>query len=187
MKIILFDTETTGLLLPEPADLKKQPYIIELYAVAIDENFTLLEEFETFVKPPFDTLPDEITKITKITSNMIKNQPSFLDIYPQLAKMFTGTDILIAHNLMFDKNMLKNELDRIGKVTEFPWPRHNICTVEKTMHINGYRLNMQRFHYEMTGVGFSDAHRAEVDVHALVRGVHGMVEKELLNFKDYEK
>ena len=187
MQIAIFDTETTGLLLSEPADIKLQPYIIEFSGVVINEDFTLLRELETFIRPPFKTLPEEITKITGIKSEQLENEPPFLAVYPLLAYFFTGIDILVAHNLPFDKGMLANELTRIEKLTQFPWPRHNICTVEKTFHINGYRLNLQRLHAEMTGSGFKDAHRAKNDVYALVRSFHGMVEKGIVNLEDYER
>ena len=38
VKIIMFDTETTGLLLPEGAPLENQPQIIEFAAIAMDNT-----------------------------------------------------------------------------------------------------------------------------------------------------
>ena len=61
---ILFDTETTGLLKPSANSVDDQPEIIEMYACAIDEDYNLIREFESFFKPNFP-ITDEITKITK--------------------------------------------------------------------------------------------------------------------------
>ncbi len=186
MNIIIFDTETTGLLLPEPADIKKQPYIIEFYGCKINENFDFLEEFETLIKPPIP-ISQEITKITKIEDKHVAGKPVFPLIFKDLAKFFTGVDILVAHNLAFDLGMLNNELRRLDKVNRFPWPRHQICTVEKSNHIKGYRLNLTRLHNLAFGKGFANAHRAKDDVFALVRCFHWLCENNHINLKDYEK
>ena len=39
MSMIFFDTETTGLLVPEINDISAQPYIVEMYAVKTDDDF----------------------------------------------------------------------------------------------------------------------------------------------------
>jgi len=183
MEIAVFDTETTGLLKPSPAGLDKQPRIIELYACVIDEEFNMLREYESFYNIDFP-LPDIIPKITGITDKMLIGQPRFMNEYGKLAEFFTGVDVMVAHNLNFDSSMLANELLRIDKLIKFPWPRHHLCTVEASMKVRGYRLKLSNLHQEMTGKGFADAHRARNDVMALVRSLHGLVEK---GFVDLEK
>ena len=186
MKIVLFDTETTGLIKPAPAGLDKQPYIIEIYACAIDEDFQLLGEYETYIKPPYK-YDDKITKITGIEYESLLNEPTFAEVYPDLALLFTGADLMVAHNLPFDRNMLANELLRIEKLIKFPWPRHHLCTVEASFNIRGYRLKLMDLHQEMLGRGFQNAHRAKNDVHALVRCFHAMVEKGMVDLEKYKQ
>lgn len=186
MEILLFDTETTGLLKPSPAKLELQPYIIELYACVIDEDFNMLREFESFFSVDFK-LDDIITKITGIKDETLIGKPTFRSKYTELAKFFTGVDAMVAHNLEFDKGMLGNELLRCDKLMQFPWPRHHICTVEKSMPVRGYRLSLAKLHQEITGKGFADAHRAKNDVYALVRCFHGLVEKGYIKLEDIEK
>ncbi len=185
MKIALFDTETTGLLKPEITDLNKQPYITEFYACKIDEEFNLLDDIETYVKPPI-SIPEEVIRISKITDEMVKDAPIFPHIYSTLARFFTGVDIIVAHNLPFDIGMLHNELRRIDKVTQFPWPRYQICTVEKTMHLRGHRLNLAKLHQLALGKPFKDAHRAKQDVHALVRCFHWLTENNHIDLNGYK-
>ena len=186
MQIVVFDTETTGLLKPESANLELQPYITEIYCVKIDESFQIIEEIDTFVKPPIP-IPPEVVKINNINDEMVKDAPVFPLLYSRLAKFFTGVDVVVAHNLPFDIGILLNELRRIDKVTKFPWPRHQICTVEKTMHLKGHRLKLAQLHQIALGKGFKDAHRAKQDVFALVRCFHWLTENNHIDLKEYEK
>lgn len=184
MQIALFDTETTGLLKPSPAKLHEQPHIIELYACVINEEFQLLREFESFFSIPIPFFSD-ITKWTGITEDMLKGKPSFAKKYKELAKFFTGVDLIVAHNMTFDEGMLANELLRIHKLIYFPWPRYHVCTVEKSMIVRGHRLKLSDLHEILTGKGFEGAHRARNDVHALVRCFHALVEQKYINLQDY--
>jgi hypothetical protein len=59
------------------------------------------------------------------------------------------------------------------------WPRR-ICTVEQTQHIKGFRLNLSGLHEFLFGEKFSGAHRAKVDVAALVRCSSEMFKREML-------
>lgn len=183
MLICLFDTETTGLLKPSPAGLDQQPYIIELYACIVDENFKLQREFETFLNVDFP-LEDIIKKITNITDEMLVGQPKFAEIADKFAEFMTGVDAIVAHNLNFDSSMLANELIRCDRLIKFPWPRHHICTVERTMGLKGYRLKLSDLHKEVTGKDFADAHRAKNDVHALVRAFRGLVDKGIIDLEN---
>ena len=165
---VAFDTETTGLIKPNETDIKKQPYITEIFCAKLNEEGEIIEEFDQLVKVPVNLSP-EITRITGITDDMLSNMPTFAEIAPDLAKFFTGVDIIVAHNLAFDRSMLANELLRCNSLLKFPWPRHHICTVEKTMHIEQRRLNLTALHTHLFGEAFDNAHRAKNDVLPLVR------------------
>ncbi len=176
-KIILFDTETTGLLKPSAAGIESQPYITEIYCCKIDEDFNLLEEFESYVNIPVP-VPDFITKITGIDDSMLEGQPTFKEIAPGLSEFFNDSTEMVAHNLSFDKAMVGNQVIRAG-YTSWPFPKIETCTVIKSMCIEQRRINLQRLHELMTGEGFKGAHRAKTDVMALVRCYHKMRERGL--------
>lgn len=165
---VIFDTETTGLIKPDECDINAQPSIIEIYLLKLDDNLVKIDDFETLIKPPVP-ITEEITRITRIDNNDVRNSPSFIKIFDSLAKFMTGVDTLVAHNLAFDRAMLANELVRINKILRFPWPREHICTVEKTMHIEQRRLTLTNLHKNLFGEAFEDAHRAKSDVDALYR------------------
>lgn len=175
---ILFDTETTGLLKPSANSVDEQPEIVELYAVAIDEEYKLLGEWESFFKPKIP-ITEELTKIHGISNEMVKDSPTFAEAAEDLAKFFTGTDELIAHNLPFDRSMLANELIRCDRLIQFPWPRIHTCTVELAMPIEQRRISLGNLHKLACGSPHEGAHRAKADVHALVRCYHWLKEKDL--------
>jgi len=184
MNIVFADTETTGLLKPSPARLATQPSIIELYACKVDENFNMLGEFSTFIRVDQELEPI-ITKITGITDEMLMDQPYFAEIYPGFAKFMTGTDMLVAHNVSFDAGMFRVDLERIGMLLQFPWPRHQLCTVEQSMSIKGRRLKLDELHEIAVGRPMENAHRARDDVHAMIRSFIWLVQQGLVNLEDY--
>ena len=99
---ILFDTETTGLLLPSTAPLEKQPYIIELGAVKVNEHGAVLGQLEQLLLPPVP-ITAEITKITGIQQADVADKPTFAEFLPRLIQFFSGAghtraDTLICHN-----------------------------------------------------------------------------------------
>jgi DNA polymerase III epsilon subunit-like protein len=185
MLITIWDTETTGLLKPNAVSVKEQPHIIEFFGVQINENFEIQKEVEMLINPQIP-LPEIITKITHITDDMLEKKNDFALSYRDIAGVFLGSDVSVAHNISFDDTMLANELLRIDKLINFPWPVHHVCTVQKSMSIRGHRLKLTELHEWATGKPLVDAHRAKQDVYGLVRCFHAMVEKGLISLKDYE-
>lgn len=176
--IIVFDTETTGLIKPKIRRLSDQPFIIEYcfkkYHFSKNYNadpcrsiFCDIGSISGFLKPPMP-LPKVITKITGITDKDLENSPKFIDKVDEITDFFLGVDVLVAHNLPFDRSMLANELLRLDKVLNFPWPPRHICTVQETLKIKGYRLSLTKLHNHLFGDDFN-AHRADEDVEALSR------------------
>lgn len=169
-EIIFFDTETTGLLKPEAAQLAIQPNMTEISAIKckkIDGDYEIVDEFNTLVKPPIP-LPPEITKITGITDEMLENEPHFLDVYPDLARFFLGVDTMVAHNLSFDVSIIQHELERYDLLTRFPWPMNWRCTIDLSMPITGKRMKLGALYAMATGKEIKGAHRARNDVVAMI-------------------
>ena len=178
--MIIFDTETTGLLDPEIQALDKQPEIIEFAAIKIsDSDYEVIERIEFLVKPRIPVQP-HITKITSITNKQLQDCQPFAAHIPALCEFFLGERTLIAHNLDFDRRMLEVELKRAGKALQFPWPFRHLCTVEETIHLNNHRMKLKDLHRELTGDEFEGAHRAMVDTEALLRVVEVLLERQII-------
>lgn len=171
--VVVFDTETTGLIKPNITDIKKQPEIIELYMAKMvhrtDGVIELVDEIDTLLKPQYSSVSAEITKITHITPQMVARAPYFGDIFAQLQKFHIGVEAWVAHNCAFDTAMMANEISRIGKIIDFPFPPEKICTVRATMHIEQRRMTLTNLYEHLFGEKFPDAHRAKADVTALIR------------------
>lgn len=178
--IIVYDTETSGLPNVEGSPLDLQPRIIEFAGIKLDEDLNEVERL-TFICNPMLQLSDIITRITGLRQSDVDDKQPFTFYYDQLCKFFLGCDTLIAHNASFDVSLLKFELQRMGKLQQFPWPYKHICTIEKTMHVAGYKLNLTKLHKHCTGEDhINGAHRAMNDVEALIKCVKFLREKQLL-------
>ena len=178
--MIVFDTETTGLIQPEAMPLNKQPQIIEFAAIKLCDK--TLEEVDRidFLCNPGKPLDNKIVEITKITDADLAGKEPFAARYKELVDFFIGERVLLAHNLGFDRSMLRIELQRLGKVTQFPWPPEHLCSVELTYPIKGHRLSLSVLYSMVSKWEIKGAHRAMNDVEALARIVKWLRKKELI-------
>ena len=165
--MIAFDTETTGLLKPDVTNINLQPHIIEIYLCKFNYDGKIIDEFETYLKPPIP-LPEIITKITGIEERDLKNAPTFIEIYDDLSNFVLGETEIFAHNCSFDIGMVSNELKRVELENRFPWPMHHRCTVELSYPIKNRRLKLEQLFKIATGRDMTDQHRAKFDVLATV-------------------
>jgi len=163
MKIIILDTETTGLLKPKLVPLDQQPKIIEFGALSIEGKTK--KKINQLLDPEM-TLPEIITQITGITNADLVGQPTFETFLPKIIKFFKGTNILIAHNAPFDTGMLRNELARLD-YDQFPWPEHIICTVQEYKTSIGKWPKLEELYANVMGKPLNQTHRAMDDCEAL--------------------
>ncbi len=172
---VLIDCETTGLVFNHSLPLNKQPEIIEFYGCLANlETGIIANDFHTFIKPntaisdkPVDKHKKRtITDITGIDNAMLVDKPNFAAVAPRIKDLIEQAPLVIAHNLSFDREIIDVEFERLGQTLS--WPQC-ICTVEQTVHLKGYRLDLTTLHEVMTNEKFLGAHRANVDVAALLR------------------
>ena len=170
MKAFVFDTETTGLINNRTIKLDKQPEIIEFYGCLVDlKKGKVLKEIDELICP---TTPDIVTKeITKITGlsyeKHLKGAPPIGQVFNKIKGAIEKAPLIIAHNLSFDTEMVDIEAQRLS--TKIAWPKAKLCTVEQTIHLKGKRLSLSNLHELLFNEKFVGAHRAKVDVQALVR------------------
>lgn len=168
--MVLLDNETTALIRNGLIPLDQQPEIIEFGAVKLDDK-TLKEvgSLRFLLKPRILPLAPEVTKITGLTTDDVKNQKPFVAHYREIADFFLGERTLVAHNAPFDAGMLELELRRIGKLIRFPWPIEHICTSERnTDKTNGKYVHLYVLYEMVTGEKITQTHRADDDARLLV-------------------
>lgn len=104
-KFVVFDLETTGLFFT-------QHEIIEIGAVKIVDG-KITETFSTLIKPE-NKISDEITSITGITNDMVKDAPLFQNVLTDFYK-FCEDCILVGYNILeFDIKFLNFHANKYG-------------------------------------------------------------------------
>ena len=167
----ILDVETTSLIENHTVKLDRQPHIIEFFGQLVDlETGETTNELDILIKPPI-SIPEEIVKITGITDAMVEDHYAFDHFKDEIQSRIESSpsehnQCIIAHNAAFDKEALDIEFERLG--IQIKWPKV-ICTVEQTIHVKGFRLNLSGLHELLFGEPFAGAHRAKADVAALTR------------------
>lgn len=166
MTHLIFDTETTGLLPALGARMKHQARIIEWGGLLVDKEGKELGELNVLINPGMP-LPAVITKITGITDKDLVDQPSFPEAAPRIREMFEKADVLVAHNLPFDKSMMELDLRRAGLLEGWPWPKRLVCTVQEHVEAWGHRPKLVELYEFYFGKPLAQTHRAIDDARAL--------------------
>ena len=167
MKVLVFDTETTGLPVSSAAPLSKQPHIIEFAGLVLDHRQRIARRLNFLVKPPVPIAP-EITRITGIDDLMVRESLSWKAWHDDVEKEWNKARFVVAHNFAFDAFVLACEAKRCGKKPfSAPIKQTALCTVELTKHYEGKRLKLSELHEKVLGEEMKVAHRAMADVEAL--------------------
>lgn len=162
----LFDTETTGLIDNRVMQDVHQPRVIEFYGMKIDDRGTKIAELE-FRCNPGRPIPAIVTKVTGIKDADVAGCFPFLAHMKSVREFFAEADLVVAHNLKFDLQMINMEFERNGSAIE--WPSRLLCTIEETEYLAGTRMKLGDLHEHLFGEKFADAHSARADVEALAR------------------
>lgn len=150
MKILIFDTETTGLPIernPLIKETKKWPYIIQFSFILYDiQNSAILDLMnEIICLDDSIQISEKSIEIHKITKEMSKEKGiSIVDSLNRFNEALLNCDMVIAHNLDFDKNLVLVECLRNNIQQKFNFDNRiipeyctmknniNLCKIERT-------------------------------------------------------
>jgi DNA polymerase-3 subunit epsilon len=156
-RVLILDTETTGL------DWRAEK-IIELAMLAVDVDLQtgqpvgVLEVYEDF-EDPGRPIPVEIVKLTGITTQDVKGQKLN---EAKIIDMVERADLIVAHNAGFDRPFVEN---RFEVFEHKAWA----CSFAG-INWKAQGLGSAKLEFLCSELGwFYDAHRAQVDCHALLR------------------
>ncbi len=144
-KLVVVDVETTG--------FGRSDRLVEIAALTLDPaTWETIDEFDTLINPERDVGP---TGVHGISAAMVEAAPTFSDIVPAVAGRLQGA-VLIAHNLVFDQRMLRQEFDRRGVAIDLG---DGICT---------YRVTGKKLCWacDAFDIPLSQQHRALADARA---------------------
>ena len=152
MKIMFFDTETTGLPPrglgnPTPANVAYWPCVVQLSYIIYDtdtESISLANDFIIQMKSD-RIIPAESTAIHGITNEMSQSRGVPIEeVLDDFILFLQTADLVVAHNYQFDKNMVVSEIIRLpGSNTSELKKKHcafdvmqkltrNYCTMNKS-------------------------------------------------------
>jgi len=110
MKILFFDTETTGLITK-----KNFPYIVQFSYIIYDTNLNsiILKYDEIIHLSETIEIPEEATKIHHISTEMSRiSSVEILDCLKEFIDNCKSVDLVVGHNISFDNQMVTEELKR---------------------------------------------------------------------------
>jgi DNA polymerase III epsilon subunit-like protein len=119
MRIIVFDTETTGLPKTKfinPDTLNNWPHIVQFSYVIYDTDLNeIVEVNDDIIKMNENVIiPQDSINIHKITNEISQEKGLKIDIIlNKFMEDLNSSDMLVGHNILFDINMVKVELLRL--------------------------------------------------------------------------
>lgn len=147
--IVVVDIETTGTSVTDDR-------ITEIGAVRLIDG-KVVEKFATMVNPE-RKIPEIVVGLTGITDDMVATAPTFAEVAGDLYKFCYGS-IIVAHNINFDYNFIKN----MSKPTGYVYGNRGIDTLALARsvlpNLNNHKLNTVCEHF---GIEFLH-HRAYSD------------------------
>lgn len=178
-KILVFDTETTGL----PADYKASVKAVHNWPRVISLGMALqlpnreLQTYRCIVKPEGFTVPKASSDIHGITHEQAMDEGiSLTEALDAFEFWLNGCDVLVAHNMSYDRPVLGCEFYRMERKPIFSPTMERICTKESTTDYlqlpgkYGYKWpSLSELHIHLFGEDFTGAHDALDDVMATLR------------------
>lgn len=183
MSLLFIDTETNGL--PDfnkRASDPSQPHVVQFAAIVTDDEGKILDEHNVLVKPEGWEISAEMSAIHGITQEMALADGLSESMVASLAlSLIKESSLLVAHNLQFDKFLVRILLRRCGLLTDEMdqwWKALPVfCTMRATTDIcklpserGGWKWpKLIEAHQHAFGEGFDGQHDALADVKACSR------------------
>ena len=142
MKVLVFDTETTGLPTeknPSIYETDKWPHIIQLsYIVYCSDSNSIITLHDDYINISLNThISEESQKVHKISRDMLIKGIHRREALHKFNEIADKCDLLVGHNVSFDKRMIlveaiRNKL-KVNISETYCTMRNsvNICKIEK--------------------------------------------------------
>ena len=166
--LIVFDLETTGL------DLVRDRIIQISYIKVLPGG---KEQRENLLINPCKPIPQEVTELTGISNDDVKDAPSFKDMAQQLSEKMKDCDFAGYNSNHFDIPMLAEEFLRAG--IDFDFSKCRLIDAQTIFH-KMERRNLAAAYKFYCGRKMEEdftAHRADEDTEATYRVLMGELDK----------
>jgi len=177
MNYLIYDTETSGL--PQKgAGLAAQPWLLQLGAILLDENFETIGELNALVNyghdVPIHPKAAEAHGFTNERCRAEGRPPA--EVFEAFEAMRRNAEVLVAHNKEFDDQIWSFFVQRLGEQTCKPAGYCTMLAMVPIMRIPfktkrpGWKWPnlMEAYGHVTNGQKFDGAHDAMADVRAVV-------------------
>lgn len=106
----------------------------EIGLVTLSEEFEIISEFESVIHSPAEPFKSALS-VSRLSRVEISSAPTFGELWPTISSLITGR-ILVAHNKIYEINVLQNELRDLSIQDLPPF----ICTMEWSRKILGLKV-----------------------------------------------
>ena len=163
--ICFFDLETTGVNV-------SRDRIVEISILKVFPNGN--KESKTWLVNPEIPIPSEVSKIHGITNDMVKEEPSFKVIAPDIKSMINNSDLAGFNSNKFDIPLLAEELLR----SKLDFNLENILTidVQNIFHKMEQRTLSAAYQF-YCGKSLENAHSSKADTLATFEVLEAQIEK----------
>tara|TARA_Y100000992_G_scaffold300640_1_gene269697 strand:- start:27 stop:659 length:633 start_codon:yes stop_codon:yes gene_type:complete len=139
MLILVFDTETTGVIPKDIYNIDKCPYIVQFSFIVYDiKKYKMVQEYNRIINIPKNiVIPEESTKIHGINkTHTNKSRTSIISCLQTFKKYVDSCDFIIGHNVDFDIKMVEIECQRNDIYVNIFDKSHKIfCTMQNSIDI----------------------------------------------------
>ena len=137
-------------------------------------DMAVFEVVGNVIRPLLSTLvdpgmpiPPSIVRLTGIDDRMVRGQPRFESLLPELERILDG-GVFVAHNASFDYRFLKTHIER-STGRRFTAP--HLCTVKLSQRLIEPKHGSRKLHHLAgeLGIPLEHRHRAHDDAYATAR------------------
>lgn len=187
MKALIFDTETTGMVKwKKPPEDPTQPHLIQLGMLLVDtRKWTPMARCSSLVQlPEGASIEPEAYKAHGISEQQCKEfGVESLVVCSLFNQMCMRADVIVAHNMSFDRTVMLASLFRLGGKPERMSDKRLICTKETSTGVlklpgkyGDYKWpTLAEAYAHYTGRELEGAHDALVDTEACLEVFKGLV------------
>ena len=176
---LVIDCETTGLPIDRNApirDIDNWPRVVQLAWALYDETQTAMETAVCLIRPEGFVIPDDVQRIHNIsTERALSEGKDIAETLRAMALAAAKANVIVAHSLDFDMNVISAEYLRLGLKPPFSGKKR-ICTMRQSAEFcaiagkYGYKWpKLSQLHQKLFGSDFEEAHDAGADVAACAR------------------
>tara|TARA_Y100000992_G_scaffold209917_1_gene144015 strand:+ start:378 stop:1007 length:630 start_codon:yes stop_codon:yes gene_type:complete len=137
MRVLVFDTETTGVVPKFYLPLDKMPYIVQFAFIVYDtDTHETIQMYNKLVKLPENVnIPEGASNVHGILKEHCqKDGIPIARVIQDFRDSYSTADVVVAHNIQFDNRMVMLECERL-KIKNFLVEEISYCTMKNSVKI----------------------------------------------------